>query len=212
MKWDEVLEAAAYHEVSRVGEYGAVEPGHVALQIIETVSGGAPCGVEVYAREALHDVHVVGDLVFGHDGLAEALYLDVLGVILAYGNGRVDDVRDDHHAGLDLLGELGLLLFEGRELVGHLGHSGLDLLGLVFEPLLHVTADLLGEAVPGCAQLVAPGLGGADFLVELDDLVNERELFVLELLLDVFLYDVGIAPQEFDIYHFFSLYSLRHPV
>ena len=41
----------------------------------------------------------------------------------------------------------------------------------------------------------------AQLLIELQHLIHEGELLVLELLADVFLDDIGIFPDKFDIKH-----------
>ena len=63
-----------------------MQAGNVAQQVVEAVAGDAACGVKVDAVEALHDVHVVRDRVVGHNGLAEALDLDVMAVVGADGH------------------------------------------------------------------------------------------------------------------------------
>ncbi len=75
-----------------------MQAGDVTHQVIETVARNAAGSLEVDAVEGLHDISVVGDLEIRDDRLAEALALDVLGVIFPDRDGRIDDVRDDHHS------------------------------------------------------------------------------------------------------------------
>ena len=115
---------------------------------------------------------------------------------------RINDVRNDHHTVFDFLGKGLFILFQPCHLVRHGLDLGLDLLGFVLLALCHQAADLLGLFVAHGAQLVAAGLGGAEFGVEFDDLVNERQLFVLELLFNVLFHRVRILSDKFDIQHF----------
>ena len=85
------------HEIARVGKHRLVKPRDIAEQIVKAHARDASGGFLVDAAEALHNVHMVGDFKIGHDGLAEALDLDVAAVVRADGNGRVNDVRDHIH-------------------------------------------------------------------------------------------------------------------
>ena len=175
-----VGEAAVDHEVAGVGEDAGVQARDVADEVVEAVAGHAAGAVQVDAAEALHDVGVVRDLEIGHEGLAETFQLDVFRVVLSDGHGGVDDVRDDHHS----LQEFFLHAdFLGGELVdarGVAGHFRLDLFGLIFLALPHQLADLLGDGLAFGAESFDLGLDLAVALVELQDLVDEREFAVLE--------------------------------
>ena len=207
-----VGEAAPDHEVAGVGEDAGVEARHVADKVIEAVSGHAAGAVQVDAAETFHDVGVVRDLEIGHDRLAEAFELDVLRVVLSDGHGGVDDVRDDHHG----LQEFFLHTdFLGGKLVdarGVAGHFGLDLFGLVLLPLPHQLADLLGDGLAFGAEGFDLGLDLAVALVELQDLVDEREFAVLEFFADILADGVRILAYEFDVKHVQALlFMLRIP-
>ena len=176
-----------------------MQSGYVALQIVETVAGSSSGAVQIYAGQAFHDVDVIGDLPLGNHGFAEFLEFHVLGVVLADGHGRIDHLRDDHHALIDLRRQFFFLLFQSFQLVGHLGDLLLGLFRLVLLAGLHQLADLLGHAVAVGSQLVAAGLGCAQFLVHGDDFVHHGQLLILELLLDVLLYGFGVCSYKFDV-------------
>ena len=203
---DAECEALVDHKVARVGEHTLVQARDVAEQVVEARAGDAARGVHVDAVEALHDLCVVGNFKIGDLRLAEALDLDIAAVVRADGDAGVDDVRDQQHDLVDLLLILLFELFKLGQAVGVRLDGRLDLFGLfelarVLLRLTHQHADLLREGVAAGAQLARLGDGGAVLGVELDDLVDEGELFVLELLLDVFLDLIGIFPQEFHIQH-----------
>lgn len=92
-----------------------------------------------------HDIHMIRHLKIRHKRLAEALDFNVLAVILADRHARIDDLRDDLHALLDLGGIFLFQLLQMRQLVGHLVDLRLGRLGLILLSLLHQAADFLGE-------------------------------------------------------------------
>ena len=154
---------------------------------------------------------MVGDGEGGHLALAEALHFHVIFVALADGDGGVDDVGDQHHALADFLVQLLLQHFQLGQTVGVGLDLGLDFFGLsqlggVLLGLAHQHANLLGELVALGAEVIGLHDGGAALGIQLDDLVHHGQLLVLELLADVFLYDLGILPDKTNVKHdFFSL-------
>ena len=80
-----------------------------------------------------------------------------------------------------------------------------DRLGGILLGLAHQHAHLLGQAVAVRAELVRLGDGSPALAVQLNDLVHQGELFILELLLDVFLYCFGVFPDKLYIQHFVHL-------
>ena len=186
-----VGEALVDHEVSGVGEDGGMESGNVAHEVVETVAGDVACGVEVDAVEALHDICVVGNLKIGNDGLAEFLDLDVAAVVGSQRNGGIDDLRDQHHILADDLVSFSLDLVKLVQ-AAVVSDLCLDGLGLFLLALLHQAADLLGDLLFLGADLIRLLLGCAALGIIFDDLVHERELGILEFLLDVLSDGVGI--------------------
>ena len=132
-------------------------------------------------------------------------------------------VRADGHAGVDHLGNgVHDLLNAGRQFLLFLlqlchlvgvrldgGVVGVDLcLQLSLLCLVGALLQLTEQRAVGLAQLVAGGLQGLHFLqgcavlgILLDDLIHQRQLCVLELLLDVFLDSVRVFTDKFDIKH-----------
>ena len=209
---DDIGEPLVDHEVAGIGQNSLVQAGDVAQQIVEAIAGHAACGVHINAVEALHDLGVVRDGEIGHDGLTEALCLNVVGVIGADGHAGVDHLGDGVHDLLDAGGKRCLLGFQ----LCHLVCVGLDggvvgvdlLLQLRLLCLVGALLQLAEQRAVGLAQLVAGSLEGFDLLqaltvlgVLLNDLVHEGELGVLELLLDVFLDRVRVLTDKFDIKH-----------
>ena len=209
---DAVGEALVDHEVPAVGQHRLVEPCNVAQQIVETAAGHAACRVQINAVKPLHDVGVIGYLEIRGLGLAEALHLHVAAVVGADGHGVIDDLGDHQHDlvqggfGLGLLGfQLGHAVgvrFDGGVVGVDLGLDGglLRLVGALFQ--------LAEQGTVGLGQLVALGLQGltvVDGLAALgiqgNGLVHQGQLGVLELLADIFLDNVGVFPNKFDIKH-----------
>ena len=171
----------------------------IALEIVETVARGAARSVQIDAVKGLHDVHMVGDLIIRHNRITKFFQLHIFRIVFADRDRGVDDVRNDHHAALDLLREGLFIRLELLHLVRHCLDLGLDLFGLFLLALGHQAADLLGLLVAHRAQLVAAGLGCAELGVKVDDLVHERQLLILKFLLDVLLDCFRVLADKFDI-------------
>ena len=190
---------------------------NIAHEIVKAAAGNTPCRVHINAVEALHDLGVVGNIVIGHGGLAEALDLDVCRVVGAYGHALVDDVRDRQHDLSDAHCQLIVKRLELGKTVGVCLDLRLGLLSLlklrgILLRLTHELSDLFRQRVALCTQIVCLGHRCAVLLIELDHLVHQRQLRVLKLLFYVFLYYLGVFADKFYIQHrFFSFISLFLP-
>ena len=189
-----------------------MQPGDVAQQVIEALTGHAGGGVHVDAVEPLHDLGVVGNVKIRGFGFAEPLHLHVAAVVGADGHGLVDDLGDHQqelvHGGLGV----GLFLLQMRHALGvglHRGVVGVDLrLDSGLLRLVRALLQLAEQGAVGLGQLVALGLqrlalvdGGAALRVQRDDLVHQRQLGVLEFFADVLLHDLRVLPDKLDIKH-----------
>ena len=209
---DHVGEALIDHKVAGIGQHSLVQAGNVAQQIVETVAGHAACGVHIDAVKALHDLGVVRDGEIGDHRLTKALCFHVVGIIRADGHAGIDHLRDGVHDLLNACGQGLFFLFQLSHLVGvglDGGIVGVDLsLQLSLLCLIGALLQLAEQGTVGLAQLVAGSLEGFHFLqacavlgILLDDLVHQRELCILKLLLDVFLDSVRVFTDKFDIKH-----------
>ena len=204
---NDIGKALVDHEIARVGEYGRMEPRDIPRQVIEPLSRGAAGGIDVDAVELFQNVEMIRDLEIGHLRLAEPLELDVFAVVPAYGHVGRDDVGYGHHVLFQIPFDLRGFRFDGRETLRVRDDLRLDFFGFLFIALLHQHADLFGKGVSGGAQSIAFGDQRAALRIELRHLIYERELFVLKLLFDVFLYQIGICSDKIDIDH--NLLPLR---
>ena len=211
---DAVGEALGDHEVPAISQHSLVETGNVTQQVVEAGAGDTAGGVHINAVKALHNVRVIGDGEVRHLGLAEALDLYVGGIVRADGHGGVNDLGDLEHDVVDLLVQLSFQLFQSGQPLSLIGdlllHSlGLSQLAGVLLGLTHQHADLLAQAVAVGTELVRLLNVGPALAVQLDDLIHQRQLLVLKLLLDVFLHNVGIFPDKLNVEHSsFSLIDL----
>ena len=201
---DAVGEALGDHEVPGVGQSGLVEPGHVSQQVVEAVSRHPACGVHVDAVQPLHDLRVIGDLKLRHDRLSEGFPLYVGGIIRSDGHRRVDDIRDRQQDLVDFRLQLRLPGLQLRQPLGvgfHLRLDGLGLLqlGRVLFRLTHEHAHLFAEGVSLGPELAGLGNGSSVFSVQRQDLVYQGELLILEFLLDVFFYNIGVFADKLNI-------------
>ena len=153
---------------------------------------------------------MVRNLVIGHDRLAKARGLDVVTVVRADGHGRIDNVGDDVEDLADSalqLGLLGVQLHAALVILLDGGVIGVDLrLQLGLSGLVGAFFELAVERPVGLRELIARGLQafdlllrGALFRVERNDLVYQRQLFILKLFADIFLDGVGIFPDKSDV-------------
>ena len=198
----EVCEAFIDHEVTGIGQDGGVQSGNITAQEVETVAGCVAGAVQINAVQAFHDINMVRNFPFRNNRITELLNFNVLGVIVADRNSRVNDVRDDHHAVLDFFFEFSFLGFQGFQFSTIFLNLGLDLFGFFLQAFAHQAADFLGEFVALASQSVRSCLGFAEFLVELRHFINEDQLFILELLSDVFFDEFRVFSNQFNVNHF----------
>ena len=203
---DAVSEALVDHEIAAISQNCLVQAGNVTQQIIETGAGNAAGSLQIDAVEGLHDVGVIGNGEGGNLALTEALHFHVGGVIGTDGHGGVDDLGDHDHALVQLFFQLHFQFLQLSQTVGllldlSLNGLGLGCFGRILLGLTHQHTDLLGQSVAVGAQLVGLHDGGAALAVQLNDFVHQRQLGVLELLLDVFSDSVGIFPDKLNVEH-----------
>ena len=201
---DHVGEAPVDHKVPGVGQHGLVEPGHVPQQVVEAAASHPTCGLKVGAVEPLYDVGVVGDLEVWDHRVAEPLHLHVAAVVGPDGHGGVDDVGDIQQNGAYLLAQLSGLGGELLHLLGLGGDLGLHRVcfrlfaGVLFS-LSHQHTDLLGQLVPVGPQGFGLLLGLQALLVQVDDLIHQRQFFLLKLVFDILLDNLGVIADKFDV-------------
>ena len=207
-----VGEALVDHKITGIGGHGTVQAGDVAHQVVETVAGYAAGRIHVDAVKALHNVGVVGNLKIGGDRLTKPLHLHIAAIVRADGHAGVNDLGNDHHDLVKLLGgsvNAGIQLCHTLGVGLHCGIVGVDLgLQLGLFGLVGTLFQLPVQRAVGLAQLVALCLervallhGAALFSVQRNGLVHQGQLGVLELLADVFLYCFGIFPYKSYIKH-----------
>ena len=142
-----ICEAAVDHKISCIGKDRRVKSRDIALEVIESVTAGLSCGIQIDTVEGLHDVHMIRNFEIRNDRLAETLVFDVFTVILTDRYGIVDDVREHEHDLSDLLGQFLLLDVESCHLVSHGSDLLLGFLGLILLSLAHQSTDLLTDRV-----------------------------------------------------------------
>ena len=201
---DDVSKTTVDHEVSGIGQDSLVQARNIAQQVVEAAAGDTTGGLEICAVELVDDVGVIGHLEIRHHRFAEPLDFYVIGVVRADGHGGVDDVGDGEQDGAHLFGQLSGFGGQALHLLclgGDLRLDGFRLLLLagILLGLSHQHTDLLGQLVPVGAQGFGFLLGLQALLIQVDHLVHQRELFVLELVLDVLLDHIGVIAYKFDV-------------
>ncbi len=178
-----------------------MEPGHVALQIIKAGAAGLAGAVQIDSRQPLHDFHMIGNVVIWDRRLAEAPTFHILAVVFPNRHRRVDDIGNDRHPLAHLSFQPTGLFFQFLQLLRHGGNLAFDLLGLFLLAFGHQTADLLAQCVALAAQIIAPGFRLAALLVQLQDLVHQRQLVLLVFFADIFPHRLRVVSQKFDVDH-----------
>ena len=207
------------HKVARVGKHRLVQPRDIAEQIVKAHAGDSSRGFLVDAVKRRHDIHMVGNFKRRHNGISEALDLDVAAVVGSNRDGRVNDVRNHIHDLADARVHLRNRLVElcpavvvcldGSVVAVDL-RLQLRLFRLVvtlFELPVKRTVRLR-ELVARSLEALHLGNRGAALGIEVYHLVDQRQLRVLELLANVFLDGFGIFPQKSDVNHTVSLLLL----
>ena len=174
---------------------------HVAREIVKALPARPSRAVDVDAFELFQNVEVIGNFEIGHFGLQKALPFDVLGIVFADGRFGRNDVGDRHHHLLELFGDLPFLLLDLGKACGIRIHLCLDRFRLLRLLFAHEHADLLGERIAAGAKAVAFLREGAAARVERERLVDQRKLFLLEFLSDVFTHQLGLRADEIDVDH-----------
>ncbi len=142
-----VSKAPADHKVPCIGYYRGMKPGNVSHQVVEAIARNLACRVKINTLKGSHNIGMIGYLKIRHHRLSEALYLDILGIVLSDGNGRVDDVGDNEHLFIELLCQDALVFFELCKTVSVILDLLLYSFSLVLLPLLHESADLFGKGI-----------------------------------------------------------------
>ena len=144
---------------------------------------------------------MVRHLKIRYNRLAKTLQFDVFAVILANGNRRIDDVRDNKHPLADFSGELVLFGFQRGKLLRHGADLALGGLRFLFFALRHLLANLFANGIALAAEIVAAGFGFTEFAVKRNNLVHQRKLVLLEFFADIFLNRFRFIAQEFYVQH-----------
>ena len=144
---------------------------------------------------------MIGHLIVRHNRLAEALEFHVFAVIPADRNAGVDDVRDHHHALVDLLLKLRLTRRERSHFVCHRNNLLLRFLRLVAFATCHHATDLLADNVALVAQRITPSMRCAPLGIHLHNLIHQSELFILKFFADVFLHKLRVCAEQLNVDH-----------
>ena len=207
-----VGKALADHKVTAISQNSLMQAGNITQQIVETVAGYPTGCVQINAVEGFHNLGVVGNGVLGHNGVAETLHFHVAAVVRSQRYALVDNLGNHQHNLVNLCLQLALFCLQLSQTVSVFLHFFLHSLSLsqlagVFFGLTHEHTDLLGQGIARGTQLLCLLNGSAQLLVQSNDLVYQRQLFILKLLFDVFFYQFRIFPDQFHVQHVcFSLH------
>ena len=194
-----VRKSAIDHEISRIRDNRRVKSCDITHKIIESVSCHISGSIQIYTVMLFHNLSMIGNLEIRYHRLAELLNLDIFRIILTDRHTRIDDIWDYHHPLFNLFGKCNLLLFQSLEFLSLSCDFSLYLFSLVTLSLSHQRTDLFGPFIPCISNIIRFLLYIATFFIILDNLVDKRKLFLLELFLDIFLNYIRILSYKFDI-------------
>ena len=198
-------EATINHEITSIAQNSRMQPGNIPHQVIEAIAAGLAGAVQINTIQPLHDVHMVRHLEIRHLGLAEALQLHILAVVLADGHTVINDVGDHQHPLADFRLQFFFLLLQGCQFIRHGGDLCLYLLGFFLLSLGHQAANLLGQGLALVPQAVSLLASFPVFLIEGNHLIHHGQFGILKLFADVLFDLLRVITEQIDIQH------VRHP-
>ena len=201
---NEIGEAFIDHEVTGIAQNGRMKAGNISHQVVEAVACRLTCTVQIQTIERLHDIRVIRDLKIQNNRLTEFLQFNILTVVLADGNRRINDLRDYEHPLADLLLHIVFFNFKSFEFLVYVLNALFARFRIFLLALAHQCADLLGYTVALCTQIIAVLFGGAVLFIQVAHLIDQRKFFVLELLLDIFFDEVRILTNKLNVNHLSS--------
>ena len=187
-----VSKSTVDHKISRIRDHCGMQSRDVAHQIIETVTRYLSGSVKINTVKTAHNVCMIRNLKIGNHRLTKLLDLHIAGIIRTDRNRRVNDIRDHHHILCHLLGILLLLLLKLCQTLCEFGYLCLDCFCLLLFALLHQSANLLGQLISLGTQVIRLLLCCTGFCIQLDHFIDERQLFILKFLFDIFFYHIGV--------------------
>ena len=200
---NEICKATIDHEVPGIGQNGGMEPGDVTAEIVKAVSAGFPGTVDVDAVELFHDIHMIGDFKLRYKGIPEALHLHIFAVIPADGHCIVNDVGDHQHNLTDPCLQVVFHRLRFAQFLCELRNLRLPGFRFLLLSFCHQPADRLADGFSLVPQCIALDFRLTILPVQFHNLVHQGELFILEFLLDIFLHQFRICPDQLHIDHDF---------
>ena len=168
---DAVGKALSNHKIPGISQHALMEPGDIAYQVIEPISGDPSGGIHINPMEPLHNFSVVRDFKLWDQGFPKPFLFHIGAVIRPNGYRGVNYIRNDHQDMMDFLLQFTLPLFQFSQLVSVCFHLCLYSfrflqLGGIFFCLPHQHAHLFAQRIPLCSQLACFGDRAPVFFIQ----------------------------------------------
>ena len=204
-RWDVIGESFVDHEISCICQNGGVQPCNISAQIIEAIAAGLSCSIQINTMQFLHNINMIRNREIGNNRFSKAFYFYIFAVVSADRYRWINEVWNLHHGFPNLAFQLCFQLLLFFQLCANCSNLCLYSFGFFLFALSHEAANLLAERLSLPTQRIALYLGFPVLLIHGNNFIDQRQLFVLELFLQVFFYQLRFSPEPFDINHCMKL-------
>ena len=186
-----------------------MQSGNIAHEIIEPVTGYTSCSIHINTFKFLHNLCMIRYLKIRYCRLAVFLYFHIFRVIFTNWNRRIDNIRNGHHILLDLLTKFIFCFFQFSKTGRISGNFSLLCLRFLLLTLCHQCTDLFGYLIAVSTDLIRFLLCFAHACIQFDHFIHQIKLTILKFFSDIFLYNIRILSQKFNINHFSPHFCAR---
>ena len=95
---NDIGKSSVNHKISGIRKNSGMKACHIANEVVETVSGNSSRTVQIQAAKAFHNIRMIRNGIIRNKRLSKALVLHITAVILSNRYGRINHVRNHHHA------------------------------------------------------------------------------------------------------------------
>ena len=203
--WNCICESLGNHVISCIGKHCFMKTCNIASQIIETFTGCSSCRFLVQTIDGMENISMIRNLIIRNSWFAESLFFYIFTVILTDRYRWINDVWNGVHSCLDFFVQNSFSFFQRLHLISHFLNLSLDFFSFFSLTVLHQSADFLGHTITISAKSITLLFNFSYFLIKCDDFINHRNLFILELLTDIFFNKFRIFSDKLNINHCFLL-------
>ena len=194
-KWGHTVgKASANHKIPCIRNNCRMKSCNISHQIIEAISGNLSGAVKVKPLEPFHNFRMIRNLKIRRHRFSILLHFHIFTVVFSNGNGRINNIGNNHHNFCDLFLQLSFQLLQFCQTFCPCIYLGLYCLRFFFLSLAHQRANLLGQLLALSPEGIRLLLGFSGLDIQFHHLIHQWQLAVLKFVSDVLLYCFGIFP------------------